>query len=300
LTLGKPTLTEAIPTAPFTEDQLIRAAASADSASEHPLARAIVEGAAARNLSVPIATGFEAITGKGVRATVDGAEVLVGNEALLVQMKLELTSGLRERAATLAGDAKTPMYVVVGGALAGIGAVARLKEIGVRTAMVTGDNRRTAESVARLLGIETVLADVLPADKASEVKKLQAEGLNVAMVGDGVNDAPALAQANVGIAIGAGTDVAIETADVVLMKNDPAAVAGAVILARHVRAKIVQNLYWAAGYNVLAIPVAMGVLYPSLKVLLAPEWAAILMSGSTISVTLNALLLNRVRVSAQQ
>jgi Cu2+-exporting ATPase len=312
LTLGKPTLTEAIPIAPFTEDQLIRAAASADSASEHPLARAIVEGAAARKLSVPIATGFEAITGKGVRATVDGAEVFVGNEALLVQMKLALTPGLRERAATLAGEAKTPMYVVVGGALAGIvavadeirpnakGAVARLKEIGLRTAMVTGDNRRTAESVARLLGIETVLADVLPADKASEIKKLQAEGLNVAMVGDGVNDAPALAQANVGIAIGAGTVVAIETADVVLMKNDPAAVAGAVILARHVRAKIVQNLYWAAGYNVLAIPVAMGVLYPSLKVLLAPEWAAVLMSGSTISVTLNALLLNRVRVSARQ
>jgi Cu2+-exporting ATPase len=218
---------------------------------------------------------------------------------------------LRERAAALAGDAKTPMYVVIGGALAGIvavadeirpsakDAVARLKEIGVRTAMVTGDNRRTAESVARLLGIDTVLADVLPGDKAAEVKKLQAQGLNVAMVGDGVNDAPALAQADVGIAIGAGTDVAIETADVVLMKNDPASVAGAVVLARHVHGKIVQNLYWAAGYNVLAIPVAMGVLYPSLKVLLAPEWAAVLMSTSTISVTLNALLLNRVHVSAR-
>ena len=238
--------------------------------------------------------------------------MVVGNEALLTDMKLVLTPGLRERTAALAGDAKTPMYVVIGGALAGVvavadeirpsarDAVARLREIGVHTAMVTGDNRRTAESVARLLGIETVLAEVLPADKASEVKKLQAQGLNVAMVGDGVNDAPALAQADVGIAIGAGTDVAIETADVVLMKDDPASVAGAVILARHVRGKIVQNLYWAAGYNVLAIPVAMGVLYPSLKVLLAPEWAAILMSGSTISVTLNALLLNRVRVSARR
>ncbi len=312
LTLGKPTLTDAIAIAPVTEDQLIRAAASADAASEHPLARAIVEGAATRKLSVPAAASFEAITGKGVRATVDGIEVVVGNEALLTDMKLVLTPGLRERTAALAGDAKTPMYVVIGGALAGVvavadeirpsarDAVARLREIGVHTAMVTGDNRRTAESVARLLGIETVLAEVLPADKASEVKKLQAQGLNVAMVGDGVNDAPALAQADVGIAIGAGTDVAIETADVVLMKDDPASVAGAVILARHVRGKIVQNLYWAAGYNVLAIPVAMGVLYPSLKVLLAPEWAAILMSGSTISVTLNALLLNRVRVSARR
>lgn len=312
LTVGKPTLTDTIAIAPFTEDQLIRTAASADAASEHPLARAIVEGAAARKLSVPTATSFEAITGKGVRATVNGTEAFVGNEALVTDMKLALTPVLRERAAALAGDAKTPMYVVIGGALAGIvavadeirpsakDAVARLKEIGVRTAMVTGDNRRTAESVARLLGIDTVLADVLPGDKAAEVKKLQAQGFNVAMVGDGVNDAPALAQADVGIAIGAGTDVAIETADVVLMKNDPASVAGTVVLARRVRSKIVQNLYWAAGYNVLAIPVAMGVLYPSLKILLAPEWAAILMSGSTISVTLNALLLNRVRISTRR
>ena len=312
LTVGKPTLTDAIAIAPLTEDQLIGAAASADAASEHPLARAIVAGAAARKLRVTNATSFEALTGKGVRATVDGTEVFVGNQALLTDMKLKVSSDLGRRAAALADDAKTPMYVVLGGAVAGIIAVAdeirpsakdavgRLKQIGVRTAMVTGDNRKTAEAVARLLGIETVLADVLPADKASEVKKLQAEGLNVAMVGDGVNDAPALAQADVGIAIGAGTDVAIETADVVLMKNDPSAVAGAVILARHVRGKIIQNLYWAAGYNVLAIPVAMGVLYPSFKVLLAPEWAAILMSGSTISVTLNALLLNRVRVSARR
>jgi P-type Cu2+ transporter len=309
LTIGKPTLIDAIAIAPVTEDRLIRAAASADAASEHPLARAIVDGAAARGLSVAAATTFEAVTGKGVRATVDGTEVFVGNEALLTEMKISLPADLRERAAALAGDAKTPVYVVVGGSLAGIvavadeirpsakDAVARLKEIGVRTAMVTGDNRRTAESVARLLGIDTVIADVLPGDKAAEVKKLQAQGFNVAMVGDGVNDAPALAQADVGIAIGAGTDVAIETADVVLMKNDPASVAGAVVLARHVRSKIVQNLYWAVGYNIIAIPVAMGVLYPSLKVLLAPEWAAVLMSTSTISVTLNALLLNRVRVS---
>jgi len=310
LTIGKPTLIDAVAIAPFTADQLVRAAASADAASEHPLARAIVDGAAARGLSVPAATTFQAVTGKGVRATVDGAEVFVGNEALLTETNIALPPDLRERAAALAGDAKTPMYVVVGGVLAGIvavadeirpsakGAIARLTDIGVRTAMVTGDNRRTAESVARLLGIDMVLAEVLPGDKASEVKKLQAQGLKVAIVGDGVNDAPALAQADVGIAIGAGTDVAIETADVVLMKDDPASVVGAVILARRVRGKIVQNLYWAAGYNMLAIPVAMGVLYPSLKVLLAPEWAAVLMSTSTISVTLNALMLNRVRVSA--
>ena len=311
LTVGKPTLTDAIAIAPYTEDELVRVAASADAASEHPLARAIVDGAAARALRGPAATAFQAITGKGVRATVNGAEVFVGNEALLAETNITLPPDLRERAAALAGDAKTPVYVVVGGHLAGIvavadeirpsakDAIARLKDIGVRTAMVTGDNRRTADSVARLLGIDAVLADVLPGDKASEVKKLQGQGFNVAMVGDGVNDAPALAQADVGIAIGAGTDVAVETADVVLMNSDPASVAGAVILARHVRGKIVQNLYWAAGYNVLAIPVAMGVLYPSLKVLLAPEWAAVLMSTSTISVTLNALLLNRVRVSGE-
>jgi len=166
----------------------------------------------------------------------------------------------------------------------------------VQTGMLTGDNRHTAEAVARQLGMNTVIAEVLPEDKADEVTKLQAKGQKVAMVGDGVNDAPALAQADVGIAIGAGTDVAVETADVVLVKNDPADVPRSIQLARKVRGKIKQNLFWAAIYNLIAIPIAAGVLYPSLRLLLRPEWAALAMSASTVTVTFNALLLNRVRV----
>jgi Cu2+-exporting ATPase len=167
--------------------------------------------------------------------------------------------------------------------------------MGVRTVMLTGDNRNTAEAVARQLGMDTVIAEVLPEDKANQVAKLQAEGRKVAMVGDGVNDAPALAQAEVGVAIGAGSDVAVETADVVLVKNDPADVARSIVLARKVRGKIKQNLFWAAIYNLIAIPIAAGALYPSLGLLLRPEWSALAMSASTVTVTLNALLLNRVR-----
>jgi Cu2+-exporting ATPase len=167
--------------------------------------------------------------------------------------------------------------------------------MGVQTVMLTGDNRRTAEAVARQLEMDTVIAEVLPEDKANQVIKLQAEGRKVAMVGDGVNDAPALAQADLGIAIGAGTDVAVETADVVLVKNDPADVSRAIQLARKVRGKIKQNLFWAAIYNMIAIPIAAGVLYPWTGLRLRPEWAALAMSASTVTVTINALLLNRVR-----
>jgi Cu2+-exporting ATPase len=270
------------------------------------LARAIVEGAAARGIALAPASEFEALPGRGIRARVEGHDVLLGNAALLTERAIPPV--LSADAARYAADAKTPVYVVVDGTIAGIVVVAdqvrpsaaaaidRLRKLGVRTAMLTGDNRGTAEAVARTLGIERVLAEILPGDKAAEIKRLEAEGRNVAMVGDGVNDAPALAQGDVGIAIGAGTDVAIETADVVLMKDDPSAVADALILAHRVRTKIVQNLFWAAIFNTLAIPIAAGALYPSLKVLLAPEWSAILMNTSTITVTLNALLLTRVRL----
>jgi Cu2+-exporting ATPase len=203
------------------------------------------------------------------------------------------------------------MYVAVDGRAAGVVAVADtirdsarqaitlLHAAGVWTVMLTGDNRHTADSVARQLAMDTVIAEVLPEDKAHHVMQLQRDGRNVAMVGDGVNDAPALAQADVGVAIGAGTDVAVETADVVLVKNDPADVSRAILLARQVRGKIKQNLFWAAIYNLVAIPIAAGVLYPALGILLRPEWAALAMSASTVTVTINALLLNRVRFETE-
>jgi Cu2+-exporting ATPase len=306
LTVGRPALIDVIPTGDMGEEELLRFAASADSRSEHPMARAIVEGAGERGIVLDPAEGFQAIPGHGVEATVDGKRVLIGNKALMDRENVPL-DGLETRAATLANDAKTPMYVAVNGEAAGLVAVADsiresarravsgLHRLGVKTVMLSGDNQHTAEAVARQLGIDTVLSEVLPGDKASEVNKLQEAGGRVAMVGDGVNDAPALAQADVGIAIGAGTDVAVETAGVVLLKDDPAAVTIAVAMARKVRGKIKQNLFWAAIYNLLAIPVAAGALYPSLGILLQPEWAALAMSASTVTVTLNALALNRAR-----
>ena len=217
--------------------------------------------------------------------------------------------GLPGEVDRLAADGKTAMYVAADGQVLGVVAVAdtirdsarqaisALHALNVKTVMLTGDNRHTAEAVARQLGMDTVLADVLPGDKAAKVTELQAQGRTVAMVGDGVNDAPALAQADVGVAIGAGTDVAVETADVVLVRSNPADVAGSIHLARQVRGKIKQNLFWAAIYNLLASPFAAGALYPAYGILLRPEWAALLMSASTVIVTVNALLLNRVRLT---
>jgi Cu2+-exporting ATPase len=240
-----------------------------------------------------------------VVATVDGQRVLVGNLRLM-QRENVAVDGLTERTAELASAGKTAMYVAAQGKPLGLVAVAdtvresareaieALHAAGVRTVMLTGDQRHTAEAVARQLGIDTVIAEVLPADKAARIVELQRGGAKVAMVGDGVNDAPALAQAEIGIAIGAGTDVAVETADVVLVRDNPADVSYALRIARAVRTKIKQNLFWAAIYNLLAIPVAAGVLYPSLGVLLRPEWAALLMSASTIIVTFNALQLRRL------
>jgi len=305
LTEGKPRLTEVLPAAGFDERELLRLAASAEANSEHPLGEALVEGARARGVDVPASASFTSLAGRGIEARVDGRALLVGNRRLMEERGIVL-DGLAERASALAERGNTPMFVAVHGRAGGIVAVAdtvkpsartavdRLRALGIEPVMVTGDNERTAGAVARELGIERVFADVLPADKARYVRELQGEGKVVAMVGDGVNDAPALAQADIGIAIGAGTDVAIETARVVLMKSDPLDVVRAVRLSKATVTKMKQNLFWASIYNVLAIPVAAGALYPSFQLELRPEWSALLMSLSSIVVATNAVLLKRV------
>jgi P-type Cu2+ transporter len=307
LTEGKPALTNLEPVSGVNPDDLLRYAASADQPSQHPLAEAIVRAAKEKNLNVVSPETFDSVPGHGVVATVEGKKVLIGNKKLLDKEHVDV-GGLESKVSQLALQGKTAMYVAVDGKAIGVIAVAdtvreaaklaiqRLHEMGIKTVMLTGDNHRTAEAVAKQLGIDTVIAEVLPEDKANQIAKLQTQGNKVAMVGDGVNDAPALAKAAVGIAIGAGTDVAVETADVVLVKNNPADVATGINLARAVRGKIKQNLFWAAIYNLLAIPIAAGVLYPNYGVLLRPEWSALLMSASTLIVTFNALLLRRVKL----
>jgi len=304
LTEGQPKLLSVVASG-LPEEELLAIAASAEQGSEHPLAKAIVEGARERGAKLVEPRGFQSIAGHGLQAQVDGREVIIGNRKLMSDRSVAL-DGLEERAAALAERGQTPMYVAVDGRAAGLISVADTIKPSARKAvqllasqdievvMITGDNRRTAEAVARDLGIERVFAEVLPADKARYVKQLQDEGKFVAMVGDGVNDAPALAQADVGIAIGAGTDVAIETAKVVLMKSDPLDVLRAIRLSKATVRKMIQNLFWASIYNVLAIPIAAGVLYPSLGIELRPEWSALLMSASSIIVATNAVFLKRV------
>src|SRR5881394_2643850 len=301
LTEGRPSVTDVIPATGVEEAEILRLPAAADAQSEHPLATAVVAAAKQRTLGIDPASHFEAVPGHGVQATVGGRTVLVGNGKLLERNAV--TPGLEREAETLRAEAKTALYVAADGRTIGLiavadrirptakAAVAALHDLGVRVLLLTGDSRATAETVARTLGIDEVRAEVLPGDKAAEVRRLEAQGRRVAMVGDWVNDAPALAAATVGIAIGAGTDVAIETAGIILMKDDPADVPAALVLARRVHRKIKQNLFWAAIYNLIAIPLAAGVLYPSLGILLKPAWAALAMSASTVTVTVNALLL---------
>ncbi len=304
LTEGRPGLTDLLPAPGVDADDLLRLAADAERGSEHPLGEAIVRAADERGLSAREATHFEAISGEGLAATVDGRDLLIGNARLMSNRNVEIAS-MRDEINRLASEGRTPMIVAIDGELGGVIAVAdtvrdsarlavrRLREADVEVVMLTGDNRRTAEAVARDLGIDRVLAEVLPSEKASHVEQLQAEGRTVAMVGDGVNDAPALATADIGIAIGAGTDVAVETASVVLMKSDPLDVLRAIILSKATVRKMKQNLAWASVYNVLAIPVAAGIFYPSWGIMLRPEWAALLMSISSIIVAINAVLLKR-------
>jgi Cu2+-exporting ATPase len=305
LTRGEPEVVE-ITGDGLDDGQLLRLVAAVERESEHPLAEAIVKAAEERRVERLRAEQFESIAGHGAVATVEGRRVLVGNRRLLEREHVSM-DGIAVQADEMAGAGRTVVHVAVDGRAAGLiaiadapretasGAIAALKDLGVRPVMLTGDNGHTAERIAAELGIDDVLAEVLPADKAAKVAELQRQGRKVAMVGDGVNDAPALAQADVGIAIGAGTDVAIETADVVLMRSDPLDVATAVTIGRATVRKMRQNLGWAIGYNSLALPIAAGVFEPW-GLTLRPEIAAISMSGSSVLVAVNALALKRLHL----
>ncbi len=304
ITKGKPSLTDAIPLGTVSEEDLLRYAASVERGSEHPLGEAIVEGAKSRGLELGEAEQFNAIPGQGVEARVDGRLVFLGNLKLMRRKNVDLKV-LAGEAERLADEGKTPMYVAVDGSLAGIVAVAdtvkedsrdaigALKKIGLEVVMITGDNERTARAIAREVGIERVLAEVLPEDKAHQVKLLQLEGKKVAMVGDGINDAPALAQADIGMAIGTGTDVAIEASDITLVRGSLKKVAIAIELSRSTMRNIKQNLFGAFIYNGLGIPVAAGLLYPFFGVLLSPIIAGAAMAFSSVTVVTNA---NRLRM----
>jgi Cu+-exporting ATPase len=322
LTRGEPELTDVVVADDIPEEEFLRILASAERGSEHPLGEAIVRGAGDRGLPLAEADAFEAVSGGGIRARVEGREVLVGNRRFLSGSGVS-EDGLVPRSEELAREGKTPIFVAVDGEPAGLAAVAdvvrdesreaveRLHELGLEVAMLTGDNRRTAEAIARQLGIDRVVAEVRPEKKANEVKRLQAEGKKVGMVGDGINDAPALTQADVGIAIGTGTDVAMEAADLTLISGDVRGVARAIGLSKATVRNIKQNLFWAFAYNVALIPVAAGSLYPLFpggtvpEVLspvlgeygfLNPILAAAAMALSSVTVLSNALRLRRARV----
>ena len=319
LTMGEPQVVEVAAAPNSDQDTVLSFAATVEQGSDHPLAQAILRraaqgnasaagdrtpGAAAEGLKLEPLTDFTNIEGKGARAEVAGKTLLLGNRRLMDEEKVDMAR-LADEAARLQGAGQTVVHVAHGGTLLGLIAIAdaprptaaamvqKMRESGVEVAMLTGDNQATAERIASEIGISTVIADVLPGQKADKVKDLQANGKKVGMVGDGVNDAPALIQANVGFAIGAGTDVAIESADVVLMKSDPYDVLGAIELSRATLRKMHQNLFWAVAYNVIAFPAAAGVFYP---LVVSPEVAALAMSGSSALVAVNALLLKRTRL----
>jgi len=287
----------------LSEEDMLKLAASVETNSQHSIAQGIVKEAKKRGLSVPKIGGFKSYPGKGALGEVGGKTVVVGNRGLLSELKVDVGN--------IKIDIKdeTPIYTSVNGKFEGVILLAdeireeskktieKLHDMGIKTAMLTGDTKDVAEVVGKKLKIDTVFAQVLPEDKVNKVKELQSRGNTVAMVGDGVNDAPSLTQAHVGIAIGAGTDVAVESADIVLMRNDPLDVVKAISLSRKTNSKMIQNLIWATGYNILAIPTAAGVFYQAFGILLRPEWAALLMSASSIIVVFNALLLRRADIS---
>ncbi|HEY9558959.1 MAG TPA: heavy metal translocating P-type ATPase [Acidimicrobiales bacterium] len=309
LTKGEPEVTDVVAEG-IDEGRLLALVAAVERESEHPLAQSIVTEAERRGVPTLRAEDFESIPGHGALATLDGQRVVVGNRRLMEREGIELNQ-LADRRQELAEGGRTAVLVAIDGRAAGLvgmadaprptaaEAVAELRRLGTEVVMLTGDNEATAKRIGELLGVTTVIADVLPGDKSAKVAELQATGKKVAMVGDGVNDAPALAQADIGVAIGAGTDVAIETADIVLMRSDPLDVAVALQIGRGTARKMRQNLGWAIGYNVIALPIAAGVFEPAFGLTLRPEIAALSMSGSSFLVAVNALLLKRLRLPSQ-
>ncbi|MEO8511676.1 MAG: heavy metal translocating P-type ATPase, partial [Chloroflexota bacterium] len=307
LTRGEPVLAAVAAAPGIDEEAVLALAAAVEADSEHPLARAIVRGAAERSVTPPRADGFENLAGRGAHATVDGREAFVGGPRLLAELGIQPPDALSAATNGWSDAGRSVLHVIVDGRVLGavsvedeirpesVDAVRQLHDKGLRVAMITGDAQSVADSVAKRIGIDEVAAQVLPADKADAVRRFQAGGRKVAMVGDGVNDAPALAQADVGIAIGAGTDVAVEAAGIVLVRDDPRDVAAAIELSRASYRKMIQNLVWATGYNALAIPVAAGLLAP-IGFILPISIGALAMSVSTIVVAANAQLLRGLRL----
>ncbi len=306
LTKGEPEVTDLLVTNDFKEQEILKLAASVEKGSEHPLAEAMIKKAEELGLELEASQDFNAIAGQGVEASINGNKVLLGNLGLMADRKIEIGK-LEIHAERLAGEGKTAMFVAVDGKVAGViavtdilkehskEAVAKLKDMGLEVIMLTGDNRATGEAIARQVGVDRVLAQVLPGDKAGEIKMLQDERKVVAMVGDGINDAPALAQADVGIAIGTGTDIAMEASDITLIKDDLRAVITAIQLSKRTMHTIKQNLFWAFIYNTLGIPIAAGILYPFFGILLSPVVAAAAMAMSSFSVVGNSLRLRRFK-----
>ena len=308
ITKGKPVLTDLKVYNNFNENEILQLAASAENNSEHPLAEAIVNGAKERNVEFKQYDKFRAMPGYGIRATIDDKEIQIGNRKLMTSRKIS-TEAAEKDYEILSNEGKTPMFISVNNELAGLiavadvvketskGAIERMHKLGLKVIMLTGDNEKTAKYIAKEVGIDSVIAEILPFQKSEEVKKLQEAGEFVAMVGDGINDSPALAQANVGIAIGSGTDVAIESADIVLIRNDLNDVAGAIALSKATITNIKENLFWAFFYNVIGIPFAAGIFYAFFNgPKLDPMIAAFAMSLSSVSVLMNALRLKFFKV----